>query len=383
MTSETDVIVIGGGIVGLSMAWEAAKRGLAVTLIERSRLAEGASIRNFGMVWPIGQPAGEPYERALHSRSLWLDLRDQAGVWAQECGSLHVVYHNDEWAVLQEFAAKSKDLQVQCELLSAEEAVRRYPAVQRKGLLGALYSPSEMVVDPPLAIRRIPHFLAERYGVQLLFGRTVIGIDSPHVRLSDGTVLHAKQIFVCSGTDFETLFPKVMNESGIRKCKLQMMRTKAQPNGWRIGTHIAGGLTLGHYKSFQACESLPAMKQRHAAEYPEYGRLGIHVMASQNSVNEVIIGDSHEYDEANTPFDQPYIDELIMKYLRQMIDLPEWGLTARWHGIYAKHPEKTLFTAQPQPGCYIVNAPGGAGMTMSFGNAAYLWKELDSGRWPE
>ena len=43
-----DVIVVGAGMLGIAHAWAAAKRGLSVAVIERSRQAHGATIRNFG-----------------------------------------------------------------------------------------------------------------------------------------------------------------------------------------------------------------------------------------------------------------------------------------------------------------------------------------------
>ena len=66
--SRYDDIVVGAGIIGLAHAYELARRGRRVAVLERSPAAAGASVRNFGMLWPIGQPFGEP--RTLANRSL-------------------------------------------------------------------------------------------------------------------------------------------------------------------------------------------------------------------------------------------------------------------------------------------------------------------------
>lgn len=371
---RTEVAVVGAGIVGLAFAWEAARRGHSVVLFDRTVRPEGASVRNFGMIWPIGQRPGEEYQRALRSRQRWLELRDQAGLWVAECGSLHVAHHDDENEVLREFAAAGAKLGVACEYLTAAEAVKRAPAVDTPGLQGALYSPTELAINSPAAVARLPHFLAETYGVQLRLGVAVTNVSMPEVHTAVGERWRADRVFVCSGSDFASLFPEVLSTAGIRRCKLQMMRTRPQPNHWRLGPHLAGGLTLAHYKSFEVCRSLGALKARIAATMPDYVRYGIHVMAAQNDQGEVIIGDSHEYDADISPFDKPEIDELILAYLRPRLNLPDWHIAARWHGIYAKHPTKSFVTAEPQPGCVIAVAPGSTGMTMSFGLAADWWE---------
>ncbi len=372
---KVDVAIVGGGIVGMAFAWEAAHRGLSVALFERNAIAQGASVRNFGMIWPVGQPPGDMYRRALLSRETWLDVSQKTGIWAKPCGSVHVVHEADELGVLEEFVEAVKGTDFACELLTSAETIRRFPATNPNGLLGAMYSPAELVVDSPKAIAQLPKYLAEQLGVQCVFNETITTIEMPEVRTANGTTWTADRVLVCSGTDFETLFPEFFATSGIRRCKLQMMRTVPQPDGWQLGTHFAGGLTLSHYKAFEVCPTLPALKKRFAETMPDYMRYGIHVMASQNSSGEIVIGDSHEYDADISLFDKPEIDALILNYLRKMVRLPDETLSRRWHGIYAKHPTQSFVTAQPQQNCFIATAPGGAGMTLSFGYARDWWDE--------
>ena len=231
----------------------------------------------------------------------------------------------------------------------------------------------ELCVDPRSAIASIANWLHDRHGVEFHFNTLVRLADEKGIETADGRRFRASRTIICSGADFETLFPDVLSASGLRRCKLQMMRTEPQPGGWQIGPHLASGLTLRHYHNFDVCESLAAVKRRIEQESLELDRYGIHVMVSQNQLGEAVLGDSHEYGDEITPFDKTQIDDLMLRELRSVFRLQSWTIAARWSGIYAKHPSDPQFIAQPMPGVTIVTATGGAGMTMSFGLAEANW----------
>ncbi len=69
-----DTAVVGAGILGLAHAYHLARKGQRVVVFERSPRAQGASIRNFGMLWPIGQPAGAMYQLARRSLEIWAEV---------------------------------------------------------------------------------------------------------------------------------------------------------------------------------------------------------------------------------------------------------------------------------------------------------------------
>jgi FAD dependent oxidoreductase TIGR03364 len=366
-------IVIGAGIVGLATARALALQGYSVRVFERSDKAVGASIRNFGMVWPIGQPAGKMYDRATRSRNIWKEIAPRAGFWHDTAGSLHLAYHPDEWQVLQELYEVFRQEGRPVSLMDARSISGASGAVITDGLLGGLYSRDELIVDPREAIAALPGWLTEQLNVEFVWGKCVSYISDQIVYIGNDEEYEADLIFICSGADFETLYPEHFAGQPVTKCKLQMMRLAAQPEDWRIGPALCGGLSLIHYNSFKAAPSLPGLRQRYAAEMADYLQWGIHVMVSQNGKGELTIGDSHEYGATHDPFDKQFINRKILDYLRRFACFKDWTVAETWNGVYAKltDGEADLFFS-PEPYVYIINGVGGAGMTLSFGLAEEL-----------
>ncbi len=308
-----------------------------------------------------------------------MELLREARLSSSPCGSLHAAYRQDELAVLDEFAELAPVLGYDCRMLSAQEVLAISPSVNPDGLLGALWSPTEICVDPREVISRTPAWLKDRFGVDLQFNVPIASAVSGAVTSSDGDRWEVDRVVIAAGADFRLLYPELFASAGFRLCKLQMLRTSPQPT-WKLGPMVAGGLTLRHYEAFGVCESLAVLKQRIAKEQPELDHFGIHVMAAQNGLGEMILGDSHEYDDAILPFNKELIDELMLRELRRIIRLPDWTIAERWHGVYPKAPGTVQFTSEPEPDVQVVIASGGCGMTMSFGLAERLWAAWEAPR---
>jgi FAD dependent oxidoreductase TIGR03364 len=366
--NRADVAIVGAGILGLAHAYVEARRGRTVVVFERNLKAQGASVRNFGMIWPIGQPPGEMHQMALRSREMWLEVLLASGLPYRPTGSLHVAYRDDERDVLQEFREVAAGLGYDCEWLTPDQTASKSQAIVPDGMLGALWSPLELTVDPRLVLAELPVFLADQFGVRFQYGSAVHSINLPRVEAGSGS-WDVGRCIVCSGDDFETLYPTEFADAGMDRCKLQMLRTARQPDGWQLGPSLAAGLTLRFYAAFSICKTLGRLKERIARETPEYDRWVIHGLVSQTARGELTLGDSHEYGRAIEIFDKVEIDELIMRYLRTFLRAPSLEISERWHGVYSKHPEKPYVSMSPADGVRVVTGVGGSGMTLSFGLA--------------
>jgi FAD dependent oxidoreductase TIGR03364 len=365
---SADVVIVGAGIIGLAHAYMAAKSGGSVAVLERTLVSEGASVRNFGMLWPIGQTPGRMLTLALRSRQTWLELLPEAKIAFRDTGSLHAACRSDEAAIGQEFAEIGPDYGYECKWLDWQTAVALSPALNPDTVLSALWSATETTVDPREVLTTLPKFLAERYNVHFEWGCPVFAIEGEELQTVRGTWT-SPSIIVCSGSDFETLYPESFATSGLTRCKLQMMRTAPQPSTWQLGPSLAGGLTFRFYHSFRICSTLPALQRRIADEMPDYEKYGIHTMISQTTNGELILGDSHEYGLSPSIFNRDEIDQLILKHIQTFAKVPDLSVYERWFGVYAKHFDQPYIRFRPQDGVEVVTGLGGAGMTLSFGVA--------------
>lgn len=377
--ATVDLAIVGAGIVGQSLAWHAAQRGRSVAVFERSGTPLGASIRNFGLIWPIGQPAGPRFDLALDSLGHWQRVAAEAGLDLRRTGSLHLAYRAEEVAVLEEFAADHTSPRHDCRLLSAAEALARAPVARPDGLKAALWSGTEAQVSSPSALARLARHLATRSGVAFHWRHAVTAVEPGMLRAGD-TIFRARRIVVCPGADLDTLFPGLLRDAGLRPVRLQMLAALPDParggTALDLGPALCAGLTLLHYPAFADCASLPALRRVLAADCAQAIDHGIHILLSQHEGGELIIGDSHDYAPDASPFNSEAVDRLILDHLARMTALPPLSITRRWQGVYVSAPDAPFLRVEPCDGVTVLTGLGGAGMTLSFGVTGRLCSEI-------
>ncbi len=366
------VAVVGSGIVGLAHALAAAKRGHEVRVFERNDRPRGASIRNFGMVWPIGLPPGFWLDTALLSRQTWLDILTPRNAWAQTLGSLFVATNATELRVMEQFVESGAGEPLGVTLLDPDAACARSPLLRKDAIAGAMHSPTEVGIQPAEALRALIDTLRDDHAVRFDFNTAVVSTANAEVRTGAGETWPADRVVIASGADFETLYPREYTALALKRCKLQMLKVPAIPNS-PVGPLIASGLTLRHYPAFNACPAIQDLRDEVHAREPDLDRFGIHVMAAQHA-DAIVLGDSHDYDDPLSPFDSGRVETLMLQELRRFLDLPDWTPAARWHGVYAKKPGEQYILTEPEQGVWLAAAVGGLGMTLSIGAAERAWR---------
>jgi glycine oxidase len=209
--SPTDVVIVGGGAIGLAVGWRAAERGLAVVVLDRAQPGEGTSRVAAGMIAPIAEAAPkEPGLLALASESARLYPAFVQALLATgapdpgylDSGTMLVARDPDEAAALERELAFRQSLALPVRRLRGSEARALEPALAPTLRL-ALEIPDDHAIDPRALVGALVHALAAAGG-ELRGGAEVIELicDGDHVRgvrLAGGEVLEADQIVIAAG----------------------------------------------------------------------------------------------------------------------------------------------------------------------------------------
>ncbi len=148
--ANAEIVIVGGGVMGLAIAYYLARRGLEdVVVLERGYLAEGASGRNGGGVrqqWSTEMNIRLMQDSVELCRRFAVDVG--VNVWFRQGGYLFLARSPKEVARLEKNIAIQNRCGVATRMLDAEEAREIVPELDITGIAGAAYNPTDGILFP-------------------------------------------------------------------------------------------------------------------------------------------------------------------------------------------------------------------------------------------
>ena len=188
LPTQARVVIIGGGVVGCSVAWHLARLGWTdVVLLERKQLTSGTTWHAAGLIGQLRATANMT-RLARYSAELYTGLEAETGIATgfRQVGSISVALTQDRREELMRSAAMARAFGVPVEELSPAEIKDRYPHLNLDGVTGGVWLPTDGQADPTgiaLALARGARQrgarIAERVKVTGMTraGRRITGVD--------------------------------------------------------------------------------------------------------------------------------------------------------------------------------------------------------------
>lgn len=202
LPARADVVIIGGGVIGVMTAWFLRARGLSVFLAEKGRIAGEQSSRNWGWVRQQGRdPAELPI--MIESLAIWKDLAAQLGeaLGFRQTGVLYLAKTQKEIDGFEAWTEHSRAHQLDTRLLTPSET-----AAMLKGAVapwkGALYTASDARAEPWVAVPMLAAAARDR-GVSIRESCAVRGLDLAAGRVAGVVTEHGRvacdHVVLCAG----------------------------------------------------------------------------------------------------------------------------------------------------------------------------------------
>jgi glycine/D-amino acid oxidase-like deaminating enzyme len=257
LPAAIDVVVIGGGIAGVTAAFALAKKGNSVAIVEKGRIAGEQSSRNWG--W-CRQQNRDPREIPLIKRSLeiWGDLAKEVGadLGFRRTGLVYVTTKPSDLEAWEKWGEIARGFQVHSRMLTGAEAKAMTPG-SVGDWIGGVHSPTDGRAEPLLAVPAIAE-AARRLGVTIHQDCAARGLETSTGKVSavvteKGTI--RTQAVLCAGGAWASMFCRrhgvKLLQAGVRSTSFY---TEAAPEvvtgglstpNFTIRRRLDGGYTVG------------------------------------------------------------------------------------------------------------------------------------------
>lgn len=282
--AHSDVVIVGAGVSGASIAYHLSRAGYAVTVIDRATPGSGASGACDQAVFLQSKRPGLHLRLALDSRRIFDTLAEQldADLEFKTDGGMVALENDDQLAFMTDFVSRQREAGIEIELLSRDDARRREPSLADH-IVGAAWSALDAEVSP-LRLNVAYLTAAQRHGARLLRHCEMLtaiedrggirGIRTTHGDLLAETVVNA------GGPYAGLIGDRAGIDTPVRPRRGVILITQPTP---RL---LHGILLCGQYVAAKHLVALPGTTP------PPYG---IGLSLGQTAAGNLLIGGSREF----------------------------------------------------------------------------------------
>ena len=346
MTHTSDALIIGGGVMGCSVAFYLAERGLQVTLLEKGVIGEGSTGRSSAIIRQ--HYSNELTARmALHSLRTFQNFRERVG---GECGFtatgwIGIVAAEDRQG-LESNVALQRNVGIRTSLLSPEELRELLPGVEAADVVAAAYEPESGYADPHLTVHTYAE-AARRLGATIrpdtevaslrFAGGKVVGVDTRNESFDAPIVVN------CAGPWAARVAAMAGVEVPIESCRVQIAVFR-RPTGFKAPHPVVIDFVHGTY--FR----------------PETGALTLVGSIDPSEAEDVV--DPDDYREHVEP---AFVEQVGELFVRRCPPMELSQSTGGYAGLYAVTPDwHPIVDELPAgSGCFVCAGFSGHGYKLS------------------
>jgi glycine/D-amino acid oxidase-like deaminating enzyme len=351
MTISVDILVVGAGIVGAACAFELAKAGLRVAVVDQSFLGAGATGASMGHIVVMDDSEAQ-FSLTRYSQLLWEELRDELppSVEFDRCGTIWVAVDEEEIAEVRRKHSYYQEHGVHTEILDSRALCQAEPSL-RTPLAGGLLVGGDSVVYPPAAAV----FFLERaveLGATLHIGKAVATLGQGSARLADGTVFSAAKLINAAGQFASKLTPGIP----VKPRKGHLVITDRYPG---LVRHQL--VELGYLKSAHSLTSD-----------------SVAFNIQPRKTGQLLVGSSRQYDVEHDQVDCAILSRMLKRAFEYLPALGSLSGIRVWTGFRPATPDKRPLIGPwiEDPTLFLASGHEGLGITTSLATAKLLCAQI-------
>jgi D-hydroxyproline dehydrogenase subunit beta len=356
MSLSAEVVIVGAGIVGAACAYELAKEGVRVLVVDRGFVGCGATSAGMGHIVVMDDSEAQ-FALTCYSQTLWDDLEPELprSVEFERCGTIWIAADEEEMAEVRRKFAYYGERGVASQILNSQELQEAEPNL-RPSLAGGLLVPGDSVLYPPCAAAYLLD-RAHARGARVHLGEVVSAMGKGRVSLTNDTIL-ATHVVNAAGHDAPLLTPGI----SIKPRKGHLVITDRYPG---MVKHQL--VELAYLKSAHALASD-----------------SVAFNVQPRKTGQVLIGSSRQYAAADVAVEAKILARMLERAFEYIPRLRSASSIRTWTGFRAATPDKLpLIGPHPDdPSVLLAAGHEGLGITTSLATGRLVADQI-LGRRPE